>query len=104
MRDSTIGLARQYGPLIAKRDLGGWMCAYCYRRLPQKVEYRPYKNFLGTHMRAVIHGGMASIDHVVPVSLGGPNHIDNYVLCCRSCNTRKGNRLPGEYSIHPKGK
>ncbi len=31
-----------------------------------------------------------SIDHVIPLLLGGPDHHHNLVLCCISCNGRKG--------------
>lgn len=30
-------------------------------------------------------------DHIVPKSLGGRNHIDNYQTMCRVCNSAKGN-------------
>lgn len=32
----------------------------------------------------------ASLDHVVPLSKGGPHDIQNCVLCCRQCNSEKG--------------
>jgi hypothetical protein len=32
-----------------------------------------------------------TIDHLVPLSLGGIDEIINYVTCCRSCNQRKSN-------------
>ncbi len=35
-------------------------------------------------------------DHIVPLSRGGTNQWTNVVTACSSCNTRKGNRLPGE--------
>jgi len=44
-------------------------CAYCWRR--KKLE----------------------ADHVIPVSKGGTNFIENILPCCRSCNSRKGDRL-----------
>lgn len=31
-------------------------------------------------------------DHVVPISKGGPDVLENLVPCCPSCNTSKGNR------------
>ena len=33
-----------------------------------------------------------SIDHDIPISKGGTNSRDNFVLACRSCNSKKGNR------------
>jgi 5-methylcytosine-specific restriction endonuclease McrA len=33
-------------------------------------------------------------DHVVPLSKGGPHTKDTVVPACRSCNARKGSRLP----------
>lgn len=35
-------------------------------------------------------------DHLVPLSRGGTNDWSNVVTACSTCNTRKGNRLPGE--------
>lgn len=33
----------------------------------------------------------ATLDHVRPLSKGGPNARTNPVLSCRECNVRKGN-------------
>ncbi|GAA4439432.1 HNH endonuclease [Phytohabitans houttuyneae] len=43
-------------------------CAYCRRRLP------------------------LTIDHVVPLSKGGPHTASNVVPACQRCNSRKGDR------------
>lgn len=32
------------------------------------------------------------VEHVVPASKGGPNHLVNYVPSCGSCNSAKGDR------------
>ena len=32
-----------------------------------------------------------SIDHLIPLALGGRDEITNYVTCCRPCNSRKSN-------------
>lgn len=31
-----------------------------------------------------------TIDHVIPLSRGGRNHVSNYQLLCRKCNELKG--------------
>lgn len=36
-------------------------------------------------------------EHVIPVSRGGPNTIDNQVLACKKCNLEKGARDPFEW-------
>ncbi len=33
-----------------------------------------------------------SWDHLIPRSKEGPDDVENLVLCCRSCNSSKGNR------------
>lgn len=33
-----------------------------------------------------------TLDHVVPLSRGGTHELTNLVVCCRSCNSTKGNR------------
>jgi 5-methylcytosine-specific restriction endonuclease McrA len=35
-------------------------------------------------------------DHVIPISRGGLHHPDNLVMACGSCNSSKGDRLPGK--------
>ena len=37
-----------------------------------------------------------NLDHVVPRDRGGPTTWENIVCSCVPCNTRKGNRTPGE--------
>ena len=33
-----------------------------------------------------------SVDHVIPISKGGTNDIENLRWACRSCNCARGNR------------
>lgn len=52
------------------KQIYGNKCAYCHRKRP------------------------LTMDHVVPISKGGPHTADNVVPACRSCNSRKGARQP----------
>jgi 5-methylcytosine-specific restriction endonuclease McrA len=45
-----------------------------------------------------------NLDHVVPRSRRGPHTWDNVVASCRSCNARKGDRLPSECGMAPRRK
>ena len=38
-----------------------------------------------------------SIDHMIPTARGGRHAAANLCLCCRSCNTRKGQLTATEY-------
>lgn len=74
--------------------LTGGHCYYCDAALivgPKQVEFDDYKN--------IMH-----IDHLVPKSLGGPDHIANYVPSCAPCNITKGNKTYVEFirDRHPR--
>lgn len=58
---------------VFKRD--GFTCQYC-----------------GAHPPSVI----LHVDHVVPVALGGENHMDNYITACEPCNLGKAARSLAE--------
>lgn len=67
-----------HDPAVRKQvfNLTGGKCAYCDTQLVES-------------------GGEQDqfcIEHVVPSSMGGPNHLVNYVPSCRSCNNSKGDR------------
>ena len=43
-----------------------------------------------------------NLDHVVPRSRRGSHTWENVVASCRSCNARKGDRLPAECGMAPR--
>ncbi|MDA8139815.1 MAG: HNH endonuclease [Desulfobacteraceae bacterium] len=45
-------------------------------------------------------GGKMTIDHIIPISRGGPSNFENCVACCRGCNTRKGSQTPSEARMY----
>lgn len=50
-------------------------CQYCAEEFPTRV---------------------LTLDHVRPISRGGPTSWENVVAACRDCNQKKGNRTPEE--------
>lgn len=62
---------------IAERD--GYICSLCGERVDMDLKYP--------------HPGSASVDHVLPLSLGGDDTLANVALACLGCNIRKSNRV-----------
>lgn len=69
---------------LAQRD--GSLCYYCGTGLIVKPEF----GFEDTV-------GVATIDHRLPKSRGGTNHLDNLVLACGPCNRAKQDRTLEEW-------
>jgi hypothetical protein len=44
-------------------------------------------------MHQSLQGGTFHIEHIVPVSKGGPSDSQNLALACPACNLHKSNRL-----------
>lgn len=44
--------------------------------------------------------GDQTIDHVIPIALGGTNELDNLVPCCMTCNRSKGMKTVEEFRRH----
>lgn len=58
-----------------------WSCAYCGR----SVSKTPPCEAL-----------LATVDHILPISRGGPSSWTNLVSACKECNNRKADRTPEE--------
>ena len=64
--------------IIAKRD--GWVCCWCGRPLQERAGIGGLR----------LVDDAATLEHVVPCSLGGTNNIDNLKLSCPGCNSARG--------------
>jgi 5-methylcytosine-specific restriction endonuclease McrA len=62
--------------IIYQSFVNGFICYYCGKKMNIKSKY-PYKE-------------APSIDHMVPISRGGTNNINNLIVCCHACNIIKG--------------
>ena len=68
-------------PKLAKllRERDGDNCRYCGKIVNWSDRKGP-------------NGG--TYDHITPIASGGKDRMENLVVCCRSCNSRKGARTP----------
>ena len=69
------------------------------------IHYRQNKHVLYGQQEGLCAGckvdipfKLYEVDHVVPVSRGGTDHLDNLQLLCAHCNRLKGDR-PQEYLV-----
>lgn len=46
-----------------------------------------------------VRAAEATMDHVVPIALGGRSVRGNVVLACKACNTAKRDRTAAEWAI-----
>lgn len=64
-------------------------------RMPAWWRERTYRWFGGRCAycdRPLVAGPACCLDHVIPPAIGGPNHADAVVLCCRGCKRAKAGR------------
>lgn len=80
----SYNLLQKYRDVLEKEH--GFVCHYCGVNLIDCKEGIPQGK------------RSATVDHKIPKSMGGNGNIDNLVLCCRSCNGKKGTR-PSLFSI-----
>ena len=46
--------------------------------------------------------GYLTRDHIIPISEGGDDNIDNIAPACRACSKEKGAKLPGHGVSYPR--
>lgn len=71
--------------LIAVWDRDGGSCAACSAQTPHPLSWG---RTAGVRNK---RGTFPTVDHIIPLSLGGTHTWDNVQLMCHSCNSRKGN-------------
>ncbi len=65
-------------------------------RIPKKTRMKVFRRdkwkCLNCHSKKQL-----TVDHIVPVSLGGGDGVDNLQTLCKTCNERKGNGSTKDY-------
>jgi len=75
--------------VVFARD--GYTCQFCHKK-PLKLTVSHTKR--GIEVFPVDENNkMFQVDHLVPISKGGKNRINNLVTSCESCNLKKGATL-----------
>ena len=72
-----------------KKRLRGPTTAQKRRMRATLLAVDPHCKYCGHSLSMVT----ATLDHVIPKSRGGSNTIENMVLACYCCNTKKGNSI-----------
>ena len=65
------------------------LCHWCSVPLVKEAQRRD--SYVGLSPRG-------QVDHLVPLSKGGTNTVDNIVLACPACNQKKRDKLPEEFA------
>ena len=63
-------------------DRDGWKCGICAKRVDRTLKYP--------------HPKSQSLDHIIPLSLGGTHEMPNVQIAHLDCNVNKGNRPANE--------
>ena len=86
---------------LGMSDTGLW-------KIGQHSEARAYRPAIPLEVRSAVfeRDGRAclqcfatedlTLDHIIPWSHGGPDTVENLRVFCRSCNSRRGNRVEAE--------
>jgi len=95
---------------VWKRD--SWHCRYCGKPVffsptlklldqinPNHTYY--HKNGKTGKMLELFQKMWASVDHIVPISKGGENEIDNYATACWKCNLKFREKMVGKDKSNP---
>lgn len=103
----------EYAKLIAEKAVGSKQnykfINYSYQKLirrrilPSAILSENKKLFLMGDVCAYCGAsGVLHWEHIIPVSVGGPDNIDNMVRACAHCNLTKGARDPYQWLIRDK--
>ncbi|TFH03861.1 MAG: HNH endonuclease [Candidatus Thorarchaeota archaeon] len=65
------------------------------QKLPAAIQVSVWERFGGMCVNCGAMDGL-QFDHIIPISQGGSNSIENLQILCASCNQKKGMKIGGE--------
>lgn len=85
LRMKVPGVVATFDPFdVFRRD--AWRCRLCGISTPERL-------------RGTCAPNAPELDHIVPLSAGGPHTYDNTQCACRKCNGAKGNLVIGQFRL-----
>lgn len=97
-RGRAIHLAKNHKRRALKKESGG---SYTPEQIQDQLKRQRYRCYYAAcgHAKFQKKDGryIYHVDHVVPLSKGGSNGIENIVCACPECNMKKHNKLPSEW-------
>lgn len=83
----------KYTPIVVRAiyERDGWRCQMCKRQCK--------RHFLVSKLDRRPHPRSPTLDHIVPLSLGGNHNPSNVQLACFECNTRKAAKACGQLRL-----
>ena len=80
----------EYVDPIAAFRRDHWQCSACLIMTPQQL-------------RGTTDDAAPELDHITPISRGGPHIVENLQCLCRKCNHIKGARTMDEFLVEEYG-
>lgn len=105
MSNTRLPISKQDYLTVFRRDV--WSCRYCgdavfFTPLLKVLnELNPGHGYFHPNGKTgavldIFQWKWATVDHIIPVSAGGQNTLDNYVTACWKCNLTLSNRVEGK--------
>ena len=86
---------------MTKRQMN-WQGSNWIRKEKRHAIYRR-DDLACVYCEATAEDDVLTLDHLVPVELGGTNETKNLVTCCRKCNGAKGSKSVREFLSYLRG-
>lgn len=102
--DKTIGTTNGFIPLpkVVRFKRGALASKIKYGKISKFSKETLYLRDGGhcQYCDAELSRNQSTVDHVLPRSRGGDTSWENCVVCCATCNVKKGNKTPIEAGMN----
>lgn len=93
-RPDRAALVREYREKQRRREEGR---KRYHRYIPAPVRREVVATGQCAYCRRPVPPDLLTVDHILPVALGGTRHRSNLAAACEECNADKSDRTPAEW-------